>query len=370
MACAVAVEGAEEPGEQLVLLVGRDAHAGVEDHHLDGVAEIAHHQLDAPTVGSELHPVADQVEHQPLDVLRIALVQHRHVGQPQHHVEVAGRQQRPERVVRRPRGVAQVALERLEPHLPRLDLGEQQQVLDEEQQPAAVALEPVHHRPLVGGQLTDGAVLEQLDVADHAGERGAELVADRRHEVGLDLLEVLQPLDGGPLVVEGRDQGGVGGLALGHVVGHAQVARAVTELVLHLGDHHRQRAALAVGPPHVPQVAVVVGRDRGGAEVGEQRAAAEPGGLPAELDVAEERVGDLADHVRGGAAEHRLGPGLKTTTRPSLATESTAEPVAASTSRASVCWRERARAAAIRCWVVMTESGSRISAQSSRNSWR
>ena len=48
----------------------------------------------------------------------------------------------------------------------------------------------------------------------------------------------------------------------------------------------------------------------------------------------------------------------------------TADPVAASTRRSSVCRPAVARAADIRCWVVMTESGSRISAQSTRKSAR
>ncbi len=44
------------------------------------------------------------------------------------------------------------------------------------------------------------------------------------HEVGLDPLELAEPVDRRPLVLEGGDQGPVRGLALGDVVGDAEVA--------------------------------------------------------------------------------------------------------------------------------------------------
>ena len=81
-----------------------------------------------------------------------------------------------------------------------LDPVEHEQVLDQPPQPGAVAVDDAEHRALPGRELAGVAVLQQLEVAADRGQRRAQLVADRRQEVGLLPVQPLQPLDVVPLV--------------------------------------------------------------------------------------------------------------------------------------------------------------------------
>ena len=82
MACSVASEERKNRWNSRALLLERDAHAGVDDPQLGDVA--GHLGGDArpyPAHVGELHRVADQVQHQPLEVGRVALEHDRLGGQ-------------------------------------------------------------------------------------------------------------------------------------------------------------------------------------------------------------------------------------------------------------------------------------------------
>jgi hypothetical protein len=66
--------------------------------------------------------------------------------------------------------------------------GSAQQPIHEIVQPVPVRGHPLEHLALSGRQLAGGTTQEQLGVADHAGERGAQLVTDARDEVGVLLV--------------------------------------------------------------------------------------------------------------------------------------------------------------------------------------
>ena len=66
-----------------------------------------------------------------------------------------------------------------------LDLVEHEEVLDEAAQPRGVAPDDVEGHVLPVRQVAEVAVDEQLEVAADRGQRGAQLVTDGRHEVGL-----------------------------------------------------------------------------------------------------------------------------------------------------------------------------------------
>ena len=86
--------------------------------------------------------------------------------------------------------VAQVELGEL--GAARLDLGEREQVLDQQAEPGDVAVDRLPHLALGAAEVV--VVLEQLEVAADAGQRGAQLVGDVGDEVVLGAVELAQRL--------------------------------------------------------------------------------------------------------------------------------------------------------------------------------
>ena len=122
-------------------------------------------------------------------------------------------------------GVAQVGRLLLEGEAAVLDPRQGEEVLDEVQQPLAVAVDPLDELVLLLGEVHGVVVGEELGVADDAGQRRPQLVADRRDELALGAVEVEHPLVGLPLLVQGEDQRLLGGTTVGHVAYDAEVAQ-------------------------------------------------------------------------------------------------------------------------------------------------
>ena len=135
--------------------------------------------------------------------VQVALVPaHDHAARAVVHLELhlAPPRERGQLLDRVPHELAEVHVVALHVQAAGLDPVEDEQVLDQPAQPGAVAVDDAEHRALPGRQLAGVTVLQQLEVAADGGQRRAQLVADRRQEVGLLPVQALQPLDVVPLV--------------------------------------------------------------------------------------------------------------------------------------------------------------------------
>ena len=197
------------------------------------VVDVDQPAADRAAVLGELHRVAEQVDQHPLELGAVAEHGHRLAGRSTLERQVATRQQRPHRLLavadeRRPgRPGSRSTRTR-----PGVEAAEHQQVVADHDQPLAVAGDGLQQRQLVRQRLDDRAVGEHLGVADDAGHRRAQLVADGRDELVLGLVELAQPLDRRALLVERRDQHLLAVPLLGDVAADAQVAALGGERVL------------------------------------------------------------------------------------------------------------------------------------------
>ena len=172
--------------EQLFLVRGIDARTGV----MDGDAEraIGRRDLDGHFAGvGELDGVADQVE-QHLGELALVAVAGRQVGR---HVglelEVLLRRQRLDRAEHIVNDILDRILGNRKLELARLDLGKIKHVVDEAEQMAAVAFDPLEHGQRLLRRFAVDAVDDQFGIADDGVERGAQLVAHVGEELRLVL---------------------------------------------------------------------------------------------------------------------------------------------------------------------------------------
>ena len=172
--------------EQLLLIGGIDSRSGVVHRHAERA--IGRRDLDRHFAGvGELDRVADQIE-QHLGQLLLVAVASRHVGR---HVELEAqvllRRQRLDRAVHLVDHVFHRIIGERQLELARLDLGEVEHVIDQAEQMAAVALDPLEHGQRLLRRLAVDAVEDQLGVADDGVERGAQLVAHVGEELRLVL---------------------------------------------------------------------------------------------------------------------------------------------------------------------------------------
>ena len=250
---AAAVAHLHEGLEDLLLARGLDADAVV----LDGEVEAAGLRPGAYAHGhralvAELDRVADQVEQ---DLAELAAVALHRVGQRGidlgHQREPAHRGARAlhrEDVVYR---VAQAERHVVDVHAAGLDAGEVEHVLEQlEQQYGRGAHLRLILRALGGG----AGVLDELEQAEDARERGAQLVADGAEEGGLGAVGLFGGVAGA---------GVVGGLAGERGVGLAQLRGARQHLVLELLLLAAQRLGEAVALDGVGAEAFERDRERG-----------------------------------------------------------------------------------------------------------
>ena len=299
--------GPEEPGEQLRLLVLRDAHAGVADHDL-GVARSGCAAAARPVPPSGVNFTAL--------VSRLTSIRSSCTGSPWCTTGWVGTstdtsRERSARAARAPRG-------RWPPRSARRSTTGSIFSTEDSicERVSRSSTSRSSRRPLRSTrsmisccderQLPDGAVPEQLGVADDAGDRRTQLVADRRDEVTLDPLELAQPLHGGALVLQGQQQRPLRVLALGHVLGRRQVAGQlavlagtavrVIRIVRSSPSLRRNRQSWLRSPAATE--ARQMSEKLGSARSREAWRRSSSGRI--------EHVGQLADDLLGDVAEHRL----------------------------------------------------------------
>ena len=163
---------------------------------------------DAAAVGGELHRVAEQVHHHAVEVAGVAEDDDLVPGDVEVHAEVPAGQQRVDGLARRgrPRWPRSTGSRRPGGAVARLEPGQGEQVAGDRDQPVAVAGDRVQHHLLPGGDRAGGALAQHLGVADDAGGRRPQLVADGGDEVVLGRVEPAEPLDDVALLVQRRDQ--------------------------------------------------------------------------------------------------------------------------------------------------------------------
>ena len=120
--------------------------------------------------------------------------------------------------------VTQVDLVVRELELAGLHLRQREQVRHEQAETRGVALDPRDGVDLSLGEVAQAAVAEQLGVPRDAGDRGAQLVADVRDQLLLDVVDLLEPEHRGVLAVQRRQQGVLHAEPLGDVLAGADVA--------------------------------------------------------------------------------------------------------------------------------------------------
>ena len=118
----------------------------------------------------------------------------------------------------------------------RLGPGEREQVLHQEAETPGVALDAAYGVGLLLVELAQAAVDEHLRVAGDARDRGAQLVADVRDQVLLDVVDLDEPLHGRVLALERDGQRLLGADALGDVLPGADVAEHPALGVGHLAE--------------------------------------------------------------------------------------------------------------------------------------
>ena len=241
---AAPVEGVVEA----VQVLGGETHPVVGDGE-DGPALLAAHLHPDLAVGlAEVERVLDQVLHRLEEPLPVALdedLRGRGQGHPHPRQLGAGGQR-----------LEHLTDEHLEPegatgelHLPRLQPGEEQQVVEHPEQPVGVALGDADAVALLLRQGSQPLLPEHAQVGLHRGERGLEVVGDVGEELlavplhalqaGQRGLEVLLPPRGvlsQPGVLPGR--GDLRGQGLQEGIG-----------AIHLAAHHHQGAEGTVSLP-------------------------------------------------------------------------------------------------------------------------
>ena len=142
-----------------------------------------------PPSGVNFTALLTRFERGPFEVGGVALEHHRLRGQV--------RPERPGPCVPRGRprrwhayGVAQVRRLLVECEAAVLHPRQREQVLDEVQETLAVALDPLDQLVLHLGEVHGVILGEELGVADDAGQRGPQLVADGRDELSLGAVEL------------------------------------------------------------------------------------------------------------------------------------------------------------------------------------
>ena len=208
-------------------------------------------EADGAAVLGELHGVAEQVDHHPLELGAVAEDRHRRCP--------AGR---PRRSRCRPLSSGRMASS-IGPTVAARSTGSCRHWTVSESRPLSISrslIIEISRWPLrlmvsssgiwSGSGVDDRAVGHHLGVADDAGHRRAQLVGDRRDELVLGLVERAQPLDRGALLVERGDQHLLAVPLLGDVAGDAEVAALGGERVLgHRQRHRDQLLAAGLGHP-------------------------------------------------------------------------------------------------------------------------
>ena len=171
-----------------------DPGVGDPEHRL--VVRRRQHHRDPAAVGSELHCVAQQVDHDPFEHFAIAGDHDRGRRQVQADIEHAGRLPRwCQHLVGRLDGLTEV--ECLEHRLDAVlgHPGEREEVVDQGEQPVAVGRHALKGVVLPRVHAAEAAVAQQLEIAQDARDRRTQLVADGRDERVLDGVHVAQPFD-------------------------------------------------------------------------------------------------------------------------------------------------------------------------------
>ena len=187
----------------------------------------------------------------------------------------------------------------LQPHAPLLQAGQVEQVVDHRQQPFGVVAGVEQQLGLLRRQRADRLLQQQVDHQADAGQRRLQLVADRGHQVALDLVEQAEARH-----VQ-QQHGGAERVAVG--VGDGQDARQ--EEVLLAAQRQHDDLVEPVG-----QVRLLLQQRL------LQRAAQRLGRLPGQDDVAllarpdaEQALGGRVGHLDGALRvdhQHRVGEGV------------------------------------------------------------
>src|SRR5438093_3649185 len=181
--------------EELAHALGRDADPGVAHREHGGAPLLAraHHHRHLPRAG-ELEGIGEEVEEQAAQE-RFVDAHDRGLGRDGHAERDPLPLERPGQLrhhrLDQGRGVDLIAADR---HTVRLELHEEQDVVDQGVQAARVAEHAVQERRLLAAQRARGAVAHQRRVAEDRVERRAQLVRDGAEELALDAVRVDEPL--------------------------------------------------------------------------------------------------------------------------------------------------------------------------------
>ena len=206
--------GAEEPFEELVGVLAADADARVDHVDLGDAVVQSQHHADAPSDGRELDRVGQQVVHRLTEAVAVAV--HRHGGARRLHrdgqLRLLGT--RPGRLDRLADHPFEVDLRRPDREPGLLDRHQGEEVVDQPQLALCAAHDHREEPLALRAELLE--VGHQLAVADHRGERRAQLVGDRceelvLHPVGL----LLHPAAFGDVAHGSGDQQALVGLQRG-----------------------------------------------------------------------------------------------------------------------------------------------------------
>ena len=203
--------GAEEPLEDPLLVGGPDADAGVRDAQHRIVSLDGQGDLDLPALRGELHGVGDEVAGE-LGHPRRVQGEVGDRGRDQGQLDVLARGLRPHLLHRLGGDARQVRVADLQRQLPRLHLGQEQQITHQVQEAFRVALDDPGE--VVGVPPAGPLVPQQLDVADDRGQRRPQLVRDEGDKLVLQPVQLAQPL-----VLGAQFTGLAGQGVLGHDLG-------------------------------------------------------------------------------------------------------------------------------------------------------
>ena len=151
--------GPEEAGEQPALLGVGNAEPGVGDDQRRLVVVGGEAQLDPAAVRGELDGVREQVDQHPLELVRVHVELDGVVGHVDDDIQRPVVEQPTDRVVSAGDDVAEVGGNGVDVQRRRLDLRVLEEVLDQAQQPVAVAVDAIHQAELGLVEVTDRAVL-------------------------------------------------------------------------------------------------------------------------------------------------------------------------------------------------------------------